>query len=323
MTNITITGGSGFIGTNLISYLLEKGYSIQNLDIKPPKNKKLIGYWESVDILDNKTLYTKISAFKPEILIHLAAVTDLDGTTLEYYAANTKGTENIIEICNSLDSLKKVIFTSSMYVCRPGYIPKNYDDYNPHTTYGESKVAGEQLVKAIKQSDYNWVIIRPTSIWGPWFGVPYIDFFEIVYKGRFVDFGRACTKTYGFIDNSVYQIHKLMEVENIHGQSFYIGDKPPIQISDWGNEISTEMGKGPIKSVPFSLLKLASIIGDILIKCDIKFPMSSFRLKNMTTNNILPLDNLYEVVGEPPISRNSGIKRTLSWLQQEKGYKYS
>ena len=286
MTNITITGGSGFIGTNLVSYLLEKGYTVQNLDKNPPKNKKLLGCWESVDILDNKTLSSKISEFQPEILIHLAAVTDLDGSTPEYYAANTDGTANIIEICNTLGSLKKVIFTSSMYVCRPGYIPKNYDDYQPHTAYGKSKKDGELLVKAIKDVDYKWVIIRPTSIWGPWFGIPYIDFFEIVYKGRYVDFGRACTKTYGFIDNAVYQIHKLMEVENIDGPTFYIGDKPPIQISEWGNEISIEMGKGPIKTVPFVVLKIASVIGDILIKCGFKFPMSSFRLKNMTTNNI-------------------------------------
>jgi nucleoside-diphosphate-sugar epimerase len=324
MKNITITGGSGFIGTNLISFLQDKGYKVQNLDLHPPKNNDLIDSWESVDILDEKRLQEKISKFSPEILIHLAAITDLDGSTPEYYAANTEGTANIIRICSTLTSLKQVIFTSSMYVCKPGYVPENYNDYKPHTAYGQSKVDGELLVKEIGDVNYNWFIIRPTSIWGPWFGIPYIDFFEVVYKGRYVDFGKACTKTYGYIENATYQIDKLLNADekDTNKKTFYIGDKPPIQISEWANEISIEMGKGPIKNIPFSILNLASKVGDILIKCGIKFPISSFRLKNMTTNNILPLDNLYEIVGEPPITRLVGVKKTLIWLEKNKGYKY-
>ncbi|MDF4221140.1 NAD(P)-dependent oxidoreductase [Maribacter sp. M208] len=324
MKKITITGGSGFIGTNLISCLQNKGYKIQNLDSHPPKNNDLINSWESVDILNYKRLQEKITSFSPDILIHLAAVTDLDGSNSEYYAANTKGTENIIEICDSLKSLKKVIFTSSMYVCKPGYIPKDYNDYHPHTAYGQSKVDGELLVKEIDNVHYNWFIIRPTSIWGPWFGIPYIDFFDVVYKGRYVDFGKACTKTYGYIENAIFQIEKLLNAEDkyTHKQTFYIGDNPPIQISEWGNEISIEMGKGPIKKIPYSLIKFASKIGDILIKTGVKFPISSFRLKNMTTNNILPLENLYDVVGEPPIKRLEGVQKTLLWLQKHKNYNY-
>ena len=320
MKKITVTGGSGFIGTNLISLFLKEGYSIQNIDIAPPVVSTHKQYWECIDILDKQTLKRAIMGFDPHIIIHMAAVTDLDGSTLAYYNANIEGTQNIIDISKKIPGLEHVIFTSSMYVCKPGYIPKDFDDYKPHTLYGESKVEGEKKVKTISDAHFKWTIIRPTSIWGPWFKIPYIDFFKIVYQGKYFDFGKACTKTYGYVENSVFQINELLKAKEIDGRTFYIGDKPAIQISEWGNEISIAMGKGPIKSVPYSLLNVAALAGDFLTRLKIKFPITSFRLSNMTTDNILPLDNLYEKVGEPPFSRVEGVRKTIDWLAAEKDY---
>ena len=320
MKRFLVTGGSGFIGTNLVDALLKENYTVLNLDREEPVQKHQIQYWKKVDILDRARLESEIVGFDPEVIIHLAAITDLNGTTLEYYNANIEGTKNIAEIAAQLPSLKKVLYTSSMYVCHPGYIPKDFDDYKPHTLYGESKVKGEQIVKAIHNPSYEWIIIRPTSIWGPWFNIPYIDFFTIVHQGKYFDFGDTCTKTYGYIENTTYQIKSLVQAEGLHGKSFYLGDEPPIQISEWANEISLEMGNGPIKSIPFFLIRLAAIGGDLLSLIKIKFPMTSFRLRNMTTNNILPLQNLYKIVGPTPVTRLEGVKQTIRWLAEVKGY---
>jgi len=179
MKKVLVTGGSGFIGTNLVDALLKEGATVLNLDQSKPLKEEHLASWKGVDILDYANLERAILNFDPEVIVHLAAVTDLDGTTDEYYKSNIVGTQNIIEIAKKVKALKRVLYTSSMYVCQPGYIPKNYDDYKPHTVYGESKVKGELMVKAIKDPAYSWVIIRPSSIWGPWFSVPYIIFFEI------------------------------------------------------------------------------------------------------------------------------------------------
>ncbi|MCC9167212.1 NAD-dependent epimerase/dehydratase family protein [Pontibacter harenae] len=321
MTRLLVTGGSGFIGTNLVEQLVKKGYEVLNIDTARPLNEVHFQYWSQIDILDFDSLQSKIQEFNPEIIVHLAAVTDLNGKNLEYYKANTEGTKNIIEISNKLPLLKKVIFTSSMYVCKPGYIPQNYNDYKPHTLYGESKVEGEKIVKAVKDTHYSWTIVRPTSIWGPWFNIPYIDFFNIVYQGKYFDFGNTCTKTYGFVDNTVYQIEKIIAADHLHGKTFYLGDYTPIQISEWANEISLEMGKGPIKRIPFFLIQGAAWIGDVLSKMNLKFPISSFRLTNMTTNNVLPLNDLFEVTGTLPVNRHEGVRNTIEWLVDVKGYK--
>lgn len=321
MIKLLVTGGSGFIGTNLMDALIRERFEILNIDKSQPLKDEHAPYWKQIDILDFVNFEAEVIKFAPEIIVHLAAVTDLDGKTKDYYKANTEGTKNLINIAGQIGSLKRVIFTSSMYVCQPGYIPKDYEDYKPHTLYGQSKMEGEKLVKNIQNANFSWTIIRPTSIWGPWFSIPYIDFFNIVYQGKYFDFGRTCTKTYGYVENAVFQIQKLISAVNVHGKTYYIGDYPPIQISEWANEISVEMGKGKIKRIPFFIMQAAALAGDILSKIEIKFPITSFRLTNMTTDNILPVNVLYELIGPVPVNRLDGVRRTLNWLVLSKGYK--
>lgn len=321
MKKVLVTGGSGFIGTNLIAGLLEEKCAVLNVDKVAPRDESQQSYWTQADILDYAKLESILKEFSPDIIVHLAAVTDLDGKTAEYYKANTEGTNNIIKIAATLPALRRILFTSSMYVCQPGYIPKNYNDYKPHTPYGQSKVDGELLVKNSLKKHYDWVIIRPTSIWGPWFGIPYIDFFKVVYQGQYYDFGSTCTKTYGYVENAVYQLKKLINATEVHGKTFYIGDQPPIPIAEWANEISKAMGKGAIKKIPYFAIKVAALGGDILTKLGIKFPMTSFRLANMQTDNILPLEPLYAVAGPVPVDRITGVKNTIDWLRKYKGYK--
>lgn len=321
MSKVLITGGSGFIGTNLVQNLINAGDQVLNIDKAQPLNPAHKPYWKQVDILDYNSLEAAVVAFDPEVILHLAAVTDLNGTDFAYYRVNTDGPEHLISIAAKLRNLKRVFFTSSMYVCRPGFIPPDYDTYDPHTVYGESKVKGELLVKAIQNPSYEWVILRPTSIWGPWFNAPYIDFFNVVYQKKYFDFGKACTKTYGFVGNTVHQIRKLMDSDGVHGKTYYLGDLPAVQISEWANEISLEMGKGPIRSVPFSALKAAALCGDALARVKIKFPITSFRLSNMTTNNVLPLENTYRVSGDAPYTRLQGVRSTLAWMQEHRGYR--
>jgi nucleoside-diphosphate-sugar epimerase len=229
---ILITGGSGFIGSNLIEYYNNKNYKLLNIDSKKPSDK-FKELWAEVDIRDYALFEKIVVDFDPEFIIHLAARTDLDGKTPDDYSSNTLGTINLLKISDKLTNLKRVIFTSSMLVCRPGYIPTNDSDYNPSTVYGESKVEMEKIIRDYNPN-YSWCIIRPTSIWGPGFGVPYRNFFDMIIKRRYVHFGKATTKTYGYIGNVIYQIENILNADkSIEKQVFYIGDYEPTNIKLW------------------------------------------------------------------------------------------
>lgn len=316
---ILITGGSGFIGTNVVDYYLNKGWEIRNVDVCAPKRTEDESVWVKCDITDGTALLSAVQAFQPDYIIHLAARTDLDGATVEDYQANTVGVENILKAAAALNGLKKILITSSMLVCHTGYIPKDQYDYSPTTRYGESKVITEQKVWAAPPA-CDWAILRPTSMWGPWFGVPYRNFFDTVRKGMYVHTGhRSCTKTYGYIENAVYQIDCILmtPTTDINNKVFYLGDTPAIFIEEWADQIAAELGK-KVPRVPFWMMRSAAYVGDALGLFGLHFPMTSFRLKNMTTDNIVPLENTMAIAPVPPVDRLTGIKRTLAWMQGQK-----
>lgn len=315
MYKILVTGGSGFIGTNLIDHLSSQGYGILNLDIKTPKVKKHHIFWKQIDICDYDAFNRAIIDFDPEYVIHLAAKTDLNGKSLVEYDANILGVKNLHSIVQKLTKVKRVIIASSMYVCRPGYSPKDYDDYAPHTVYGQSKVETEKIIKS-SDALYEWILIRPTSIWGPYFGEPYNLFFKIVLSRKYFHLGsKACKKTYGYIDNFLFQLHALMlaERERVDKKTFYLGDYEPYDISTWADEIAAAKGI-KIPHINYSFFKFAAYFGDLLGLLGIKFPMTSFRLKNMTTDNIHDLEPIAKIAPQLPISRKEGTKKTVKWL---------
>ncbi|MHB8136351.1 MAG: NAD-dependent epimerase/dehydratase family protein, partial [Anaerolineaceae bacterium] len=209
---IVITGGSGFIGTNLIDQLLEENTELINIDINPPKKENQFAFWKECDIRDFETLDNLLKEFQPEIIVHLAAKTDLNGKSLSDYAANTDGVENLINSSMNCKNLRFVIFTSTRLVNNIGYQPKTAEDYSPTTLYGESKMLGEKIVRASsKNLHYQWIILRPTSIWGPWFGTPYNDFFMSIIHSLYIHpKGYKISKSFGFVGNTVFELTKLM-----------------------------------------------------------------------------------------------------------------
>ncbi|KOY50656.1 NAD-dependent epimerase/dehydratase family protein [Polaribacter dokdonensis] len=318
MSKILITGGSGFIGTNVVEHFISNNYEVINIDIVKPKIKKHKSYWLKGDINDLFFLNKATEEFNPEFIIHLAAKTDLNGKTLEDYKTNIRGVENLLSVSNNLGNLKKILIFSSMLVCKPGFIPVDQLQYRPSTVYGESKVLTEKIVwENVPKCD--WAILRPTSIWGPWFDVPYKNFFDIIMKNKYFHIGSSgCTKTYGFVLNTVYQIDKILlaKTTNKKNKVFYLGDHPPTNIETWANEIGTELNI-KIKRMPFSLIKFAGYFGDFLNLIGLSFPMTSFRLKNMTTNNIVCLENTSELAPVLPYTRIEGVKKTLIWIKEQ------
>ena len=94
MKKILITGGSGFIGTNMVEYYLEGGLEILNIDIVKPLKQKHELYWKECDI--NNTVHMKkvITAFKPTHIIHLAAGTAMDVSDISHFKTNFDGVQS-------------------------------------------------------------------------------------------------------------------------------------------------------------------------------------------------------------------------------------
>jgi nucleoside-diphosphate-sugar epimerase len=316
---VLVTGGSGFIGTNLVEYLVATGARVVNADTAPPRNPAQVPFWSRVDLLDRHELRRVIREFAPDLVFHLGARTDLNGATIADYAANTDGVRNLIDAASGLPNLRRVVFASSMLVCRLGYRPSHDADYNPNTTYGASKAEGEKIVRRHADGQFSWVIVRPTSLWGPWFGVPYRNFFDAIRSGWYVHpSGVVVRRSYGFVLNSVAQLARLAAApeDEAGRKTFYLADYQPIELHGWAELIRAGFGAPRIRSVPLLLLQAGGLMGDCLRAIGIdRVPLTTFRVRNMTTEAVYDTTSLERTCGAIPYTREDGVRITIEWMK--------
>ena len=291
-----------------------------NVDIAEPNNPDHLEHWRRVDLLDREAMVNVFLAQKPDVVLHMGARTDLDeNRDIKGYAANVEGVANVIEAVRQAGSVERTVFASSRLVTEIGYTPKSETDYKPSTLYGESKVQGERLVRQAGRSIGPWVIVRPTSIWGPWFDEPYKNFFTSVAKGVYVHPGRHNPrKSYGYVGNTVYQIEKMVDapIEKVNGRTLYLCDYPPLYLKDWATQIQKAMGARPIKTAPLPLLRLAAAAGDTVRVLGWRHPpLTRFRLNNIITEMIYDTSALESIAGPLPFSVKEGVAVTANWLR--------
>ena len=83
---------------------------------------------------------------------------------------------------------------------------------------------------------------------------------------------------------------------------------------DYNGEIAKIGNVNKPKTIPIYIFKFFAIFGDLFNKIGIKFPMTSYRLKNMTTDQVYNLQDTYNVCGDPPYNMKNAIENTLHWI---------
>ena len=320
MAKILVTGGSGFIGTNLVECFCSKNHEVINFDITVPKNKAYLKNWIKGDILDLENLLACFRDFNPDYVVHLAARTDLnERKSLTGYNANIDGVRNMVNCINTFPNIKRCIYASSRMVCRIEYTPSSFEDFCPPNLYGESKMIGEKIVKT--EANHDYVLVRPTSIWGPYFDIPYRNFFDSVKKGLFfIPKGHKPKKSFGFVYNTVYELETILFApkQNLD-QNYYLTDYPAIDLKEWSNLVSMEFNGKKIMEIPMFILNTVSKIGDILQYIGWKNPpLTSFRLKNLITNMVYDTSSLEKLCGKLPYDLNESVSITTKWVNENK-----
>jgi len=317
---VLVTGGSGFIGTNLVAAYRAAGVTVANLDLAAPRNRADADLWTRVDLTRADELRSVVMRFAPTHVFHLGARTDLGGSSPADYSANVGGVAAFLDVLSELETpASRIVVASSRMVCRIGYQPVSDEDYCPSTPYGESKVETERLVRAA--TDLPWVLARPTSIWGPWFDIPYRDFFLNVARGRYVHpTGKRIEKNFGFVGNTIWQLHKLMTApdEKVLGRTFYLADDPPIEVRDLADRISAALGRRRPRDVPLPVLTAMARAGDLLERAGRRAPLTSFRLANLLTPMYHDLDPLTAVAGQPPFDLDVSVPATVEWIRAQR-----
>ena len=166
MKKIIVTGGSGFIGTNLVNYLIQKKFFVINVDkltyasSKFGEKKRRIKNYKffKVDINNQKSLLKIINKFKPVAIFNLAAETHVDRSIdgpKEFIKSNINGVFNLLEVLRLMKKKKrniKLIHISTDEVygdLNKGNLKSDEKfPYSPSSPYSASKASADHLIKS-------------------------------------------------------------------------------------------------------------------------------------------------------------------------------
>lgn len=149
---ITVTGGAGFIGTNLCEYLVEEGYEVHAIDNLSAGDKTRLPeevVFHELDVRETDSV-AKITA-DSKAVIHLAAEPSVQFSIenpKETHDVNVNGTLSVLEAARKSE-VKRVIFASSSAVYgNTEVLPHSTSmETSPENPYALSKLAGEQLMR--------------------------------------------------------------------------------------------------------------------------------------------------------------------------------
>ncbi len=172
---VLVTGGSGFLGKNIVRELLENDSpvavsEIRVFDIQPYNGIQddKIKFFHG-DVRNPGDL--EIACKGIDLVIHSAAIIDW-GTQPESVVIdiNTLGTENVINACLK-NGVKYLVYTSSLDAVFTGKPLVDIDESqpypkNPVTSYCKSKIRAEKLVKNAQSENLKTCILRPSDIYG-------------------------------------------------------------------------------------------------------------------------------------------------------------
>jgi nucleoside-diphosphate-sugar epimerase len=287
--SIFLTGSSGFVGKNIVSYFGKL------LPINKYKRGSVINIQE-------------------HFVIHLAGKAhDLKNTSniQEYYVVNTELTKTVFD--SFLKSEAKVFITLSSVKAVADQVENILlEDVipNPFTHYGKSKLLAEEYIFSQQIPEGKRVyILRPCMIHGPGNKGNLNLLYNLVSKGLPWPLGMfENSRSYLSIENLCFIIREIIEREDIPSGVYNVADDIPLSTNEVINLIAESNGnKAKVWNISITFIKLLSQVGDFL-----KLPLNSERLQKLTESYIVSSAKIKAAIGKPlPVSSKAGLLTTF------------
>jgi len=172
LKRVLIIGSSGMLGVDLCAELGSDHELIGADLVHSPRS--IVHRFCKIDITKKEGVISAVREIDPDIVIHTAAMTDVDGCELDpkrAYRINGAGTKNVALACKAVDAVLVYISTDFVFDGKKRTPYKETDKPRAISVYGRSKLAGEKAVRNILKK---YIIIRTSWLYGK-YGKNFVD----------------------------------------------------------------------------------------------------------------------------------------------------
>lgn len=302
---ILVTGGAGFIGSEVVKQLCKLEGDVTVFDNFSSGKIEYIKKYDDIrvvkgDICDDEVI---LNALKDqEMVIHLAAlpfIPDCYHHPDEFFKVNAMGTVNMMRESIRSETVEKFIHVSSSEVYGTArYIPMDEEHPTlPHSTYAVSKLAADRAVFAMhKEHDFPAVIIRPFNSYGPNITQPYIIpeiALQLLSANDHVQLGNVeSSRDLTYVEDTARGIIMALTNKNAIGETINLGSCREIKILDL-------------------VFLMAKLLGK-----QVKVKRDSTRFRPYDVERLVcDYTKAKKILGwEPQVSLEEGLKRTIEWI---------
>ncbi|RBA24021.1 NAD-dependent epimerase/dehydratase family protein [Herminiimonas fonticola] len=308
---IAVTGGTGFIGRNLVLHHLALGDEVRVLSRRSPSSVRLPDSvkWYCGDL----TSATGLESFvdQVDVLYHCAG--EIRDEAL-MSALHVDGTRELINAATG--KIGRWVQLSSVGVY--GF-PQSGEitEVSPQCPTGIYEITKKQsddlVVEAGMGGAFDWAILRPSIVFGEQMANQSLfQMIKVIDKKMFFFIGRpGASANYIHVDNVVYALSLCASLPQAAGKFFNLSDYVTLEV--FVGMIADALGKNrPCIRLPVIVTKEISRMGTLLSK---RFPLTESRINAMTTRVVYPTNSIQSVLGySHKVSMISGVTRLVrSW----------
>lgn len=276
MKKILITGASGFIGSFIVQYALEKGLetwaAVRHTSSKRYLQDSRIHFIE-LDLSSQKQLEKALAGHQFDYVVHAAGLTKALRKD-DFFSVNTEGTKNLVRALIALRMpIERFVYMSSLSVFGAIREQQPYTDIEPtdtprpNTAYGQSKLAAENFLKEIGKDgeSFPYVILRPTGVYGPREKDYYVMMQSIA---RHTDFAAGFKRqdiTFVYVRDVVQAVFLALD-HGVVGHAYFLSDGEVYQSSTFSDLVRKALGNPWWIRItaPLWLLRAITFVGDVV-----------------------------------------------------------